>query len=83
MSKTYEALLRAKREQAARRKGTVLSEPAPEPQIEEPKRKAKQGIQPIGPDVHHEGYIGRIPVDNLIAGQSSFENSKALLSPIT
>ncbi len=71
MSKTYEALLRTEREQAARRKGAVLSKPAPEPQIEEPKRKAKQGIQPIGPDFHHEGYIGRIPVDNLIAERDS------------
>jgi len=71
MSKTYEALLRAEREQAARKKGTVLSEPLPEPKIEEPKRKTRQGIQPIRPDVHHERYIGPVPVDNFIAKPDS------------
>jgi len=65
MSKTYEALLRAHREQATRKKRV------PERQIEETKRKAKQGIQPINPDVHPKRYVGRVPVDNFIAKPDS------------
>ena len=71
MSKTYEALLRAEREQAARKKRVVLSEPLPESQLEKPKRKTRQGIQPIRPDVHHERYIGPVPVDNFFAKPDS------------
>jgi len=79
MSKTYEALLRAEREQAAHKKGTVLSEPVSKPQVEEPKRKAKHGKHPLnlsseigsqqGPishEVHHERIIGHVSVNSFI-----------------
>ncbi len=79
MSKTYEALLRAEREQAAHKKATVLSEPVSKPQVEEPKRKARHGKHPlnvfceigsqqgpISPEVHHERIIGRVTVNNFI-----------------
>jgi capsular exopolysaccharide synthesis family protein len=71
MCKTYEALVKAEREQAGRKKGKVLSGPVPKSEIEEPKGKTRQGKQPISPDVHHERYIGRVPVDNLIAKPDS------------
>jgi len=48
MSKTYEALLKLERQQAAHKKGRVLSK-----------------------EPHHERYIGRVPVDNLIVKQDS------------
>jgi len=54
MGKVYEALLRAEREQAARKKPT-----------------AGPGKQPIGPYVHHERYVGRVRVDDLIAKPDS------------
>jgi capsular exopolysaccharide synthesis family protein len=79
MSKTYEALLRAEREQADHKKGTVRSEPVSKPQVEEPKTKAGHGKHPlnvffeigpkqgpISPEVHHERIIGRVSVGNFI-----------------
>jgi len=79
MSKTYEALLKAEKEQAAHKKGTVRSEPVSKSQVEAPKRKAGQGKhpwhvfpkiepqqEPISPEVHHERIIGRVSVDNFI-----------------
>ena len=50
MGKFYDALSRAEKEQAARKKPT-----------------AGPGKRPIGPYVHRERYVGRVPVDNLIA----------------
>lgn len=70
MSKTYEALLIAEREQAAHKKGTVPSKPVLGAQIKEPKREAGQGKQllnglpkirpqqePISAEVHHDERI--------------------------
>lgn len=79
MSKTYEALLRAEKEQAAHKKVRVLSQPVSEPQIEESKGKDRHGKQlfndfpkiepqqgPISPEVHHERIIGHVSVDSFI-----------------
>jgi protein-tyrosine kinase len=50
MGKFYNALSRAEKEQAARKK-----------------LPAEPGRRPIGPYVHRERYVGRVPVENLIA----------------
>ena len=42
MSKLYDAIMKAQREQAAQEKGTIPSEPVPEPQASEPEKKADQ-----------------------------------------
>ena len=50
MGKFYDALSKAEREQAARKK-----------------LPAEPGKRLIGPYVHRERYVGRVPVDRLIA----------------
>ena len=65
MGKFYEAVLKAERE-TTRKKRMVLSKPVPEQQIGEPNSKATLGKQPMSPHIHHERFIGRIAVDNII-----------------
>ena len=79
MSKTYEALLRAEKEEAAYKKRTARSERVSKPQVEERKRKptySKQPLKvlpeigpkqwPIRPEGHHERIIGHVSVGHLI-----------------
>ena len=71
MGKYYEAFLKSEKKQAVRKKRMVLSKPVPEQQIEEPESNTTQGSQPISSHIHHERFIGRIPVDNIIAKPDS------------
>ena len=70
MGKFYNAMLRAERE-AARKNRIVLPDPVPETQAEDMKQKTSQAKQPIGPYMHRERYVGRVPVDDLIVAASS------------
>ena len=71
MGKFYEAVLKAEREQTARKKRMVLSKPVPEQQIEELESETTLGKQPMSPHIHHERFIGRIAVDNIISKPAS------------
>ena len=54
MSKTYEALLRAEKEQTANSKGAMISKAAFEPRIKKRKRKTKRAKDPLRHDVRQE-----------------------------
>ncbi len=80
MSKSPDAILKAKGEQAAQRKRSMSSEPAPKPQVEKLKRKVTQGQQPLGgvpkigrqhtspsPKVRDEAVIARASANRFVA----------------
>jgi protein-tyrosine kinase len=71
MGKYSEAFLKSEKKQAVRKKRMLPSKSVPLQQVEEPESKTAQGGQPISPHIHHERFIGRIPVDNIIAKPDS------------
>jgi capsular exopolysaccharide synthesis family protein len=97
MSKIYDALMKAQREQATQRKATIPSEPLPEPKVVEAEKQTDQptpllGARPeigfqkptVEPLVPRKG-ITRVPVGRFIAGPNSVmaEQFRKLRSVIT
>lgn len=71
MSKTYEALLIAEKEQAAGSRGPMISKSALEPRTKERKSKTSHDKGPIRHDIHHERYIGLLPIGHLLPDSES------------
>jgi capsular exopolysaccharide synthesis family protein len=97
MSKTYEALLKAQREEALHRGASLPSEPASEPHTPEPIEDTRQQTGPLRvieiepqkparrPADQRERIIGRVSVGNLLANSNSLlaEQFRKLRSVIT
>jgi capsular exopolysaccharide synthesis family protein len=93
MAKTYEALMKAQREQVARKKEAIAPESLLEPQATEPKEKAPEEKPPEEktkeaverPSVHHERIVTRVSVGSFIAKPDSVfaEQFRKLKSVIT
>jgi capsular exopolysaccharide synthesis family protein len=85
MSKTYEALLRAEKEQATKSKGALISKAAIAKRIKKSKRKTKRAKDPLRHDIHQERLVGRLPICHLIPDPESvlaeqFRKLKSLLA---
>jgi capsular exopolysaccharide synthesis family protein len=99
MSKTYEALLKARREKVDVKSGAVPSEPVPEPEASVAREVAEQeplpastsptGPEPkratIGPTIRHERIVRRIAVGDFLGKPNSVleEGFRKLKSAIT
>jgi len=93
MAKTYEALMKAQREQVARKKDVIPADTLLEPQATEPKEEGAKGKSPEkeskkaveGPPGHHARIVSRVSVGSYIAKPDSVfaEQFRKLRSAIT
>lgn len=98
MSKTYDALLKAQREQGVHKKESIAHEPVPEPEVSIQDREAKQETPPLStlpetepkkptirPAFRHKRIINRVSIGSFVAKPDSLlaEQFRKLKSAIT